>query len=155
MIETLRPIAEAIRARGGRAIAVGGFVRDRLLCELGRPAGAAKDLDVEVFGLSAPELADALRGFGEVIAYGRSFPVMRVVGREIDFALPRAEHGPDPRSTFRPRRAGATSRSTRSGSTRSRARSSTRSAAAPTSRRACCARPIRARSGPTRCAGCA
>jgi tRNA nucleotidyltransferase (CCA-adding enzyme) len=100
MIEELRPIAEAIRARGGRAIAVGGFVRDRLLCELGRPAEVPKDLDVEVFGLSAPELADALRGFGEVIAYGRSFPVMRVVGREIDFALPRGEHGPDPAIDF-------------------------------------------------------
>jgi tRNA nucleotidyltransferase (CCA-adding enzyme) len=100
MIDELRPIAEAIRTRGGRAIAVGGFVRDRLLRELGRPAGAAKDLDVEVFGLSASELTDALRGFGEVIAYGRSFPVMRVVGREIDFALPRGEHGPDPAIDF-------------------------------------------------------
>src|SRR4030095_16455622 len=45
-------------------------------------------------------LADALRGFGEVIAYGRSFPVMRVVGHEIDFALPRGEHGPDPALDF-------------------------------------------------------
>ena len=100
MVESIRPIAEAIRARGGRAIAVGGFVRDHLLRELGRLAGAAKDLDVEVFGLSAPELAAALRGFGEVIEYGRSFPVMRVVGREIDFALPRGERGPDPAIDF-------------------------------------------------------
>src|SRR5262245_56634753 len=100
MVESIRPIAEAIRARGGRAIAVGGFVRDHLLRELGRLAGAAKDLDVEVFGLSAPELAAALRGFGEVIEYGSSFPVMRVVGREIDFALPRSERGPDPAIDF-------------------------------------------------------
>jgi len=80
-LEELRPIAEAIRARGGHAIAVGGFVRDHLL---GR---TEKDLDVEVFGLTAPELEDALRGFGEVRAFGRSFPVMRLVGREIDFSL--------------------------------------------------------------------
>jgi tRNA nucleotidyltransferase (CCA-adding enzyme) len=86
MIEELRPIAEAIRARGGRAVAVGGFVRDLLI---GRPAAAARDLDVEVFELTAPELAQVLRGFGEVLEYGRSFPVMRVVGREIDFALAR------------------------------------------------------------------
>jgi len=100
MIETLRPIAEAIRRRGGRAIAVGGFVRDRLLRELGRPADAAKDLDVEVFGLAATELAEVLRGFGEVRAYGRSFPVMRIARREIDFALPRGAHGPDPAIDF-------------------------------------------------------
>ncbi len=100
MIEALYPIAEAVRARGGRAIAVGGFVRDRLLRELGRPAGAAKDLDVEVFGLTAAELGAVLRGFGEVLAFGRSFPVMRVVGREIDFALPRGERGPDPSIDF-------------------------------------------------------
>jgi tRNA nucleotidyltransferase (CCA-adding enzyme) len=89
MIETLRPIAEAIRARGGRAIAVGGFVRDFLL---GRPA---KDLDVEVFGLTAAELEDALRGFGDVRAFGRSFPVMHVVGREIDFSLARGLDFPE------------------------------------------------------------
>ena len=83
MIETLRPIAEAIRARGGRAIAVGGFVRDFLL---GKPP---KDLDVEVFDLAAAELEDVLRGFGEMHAFGRSFPVMRVAGREIDFSLAR------------------------------------------------------------------
>ena len=81
MLEAVRPIAEAIRARGGRAIAVGGFVRDFLL---GR---SAKDLDVEVFGLTAAELEETLRGFGDVRAFGRSFPVMRVVGREIDFSL--------------------------------------------------------------------
>jgi tRNA nucleotidyltransferase (CCA-adding enzyme) len=86
MIEELRPIAEAISARGGRAIAVGGFVRDFLL---GRPA---KDLDVEVFGLTAADLEAALRGFGEVHAFGRSFPVMRVAGRQIDFSVaPRSD----------------------------------------------------------------
>ena len=86
MLDTVRPIAEAIRARGGRAIAVGGFVRDSLL---GRPESDAKDLDVEVFGLTAPELESVLRGFGEVLAFGRSFLVMRVVGLEIDFSLAR------------------------------------------------------------------
>src|SRR5439155_2069441 len=86
MLDTVRPIAEAIRARGGRAIAVGGFVRDSLL---GRPESDAKDLGVEVFGLTAPELESVLRGFGEVLAFGRSLPVMRVVGFEVDFSLAR------------------------------------------------------------------
>jgi tRNA nucleotidyltransferase (CCA-adding enzyme) len=89
MLDGLRPIAAAIRRRGGRAIAVGGFVRDRLL---GRPESEAKDLDVEVLGLAAPELAEVLRGFGEVLEHGRAFPVMRVVGYAIDFAVsPAAE----------------------------------------------------------------
>jgi tRNA nucleotidyltransferase (CCA-adding enzyme) len=84
VIEALRPIAEAIRARGGRAIAVGGFVRDHLL---GRPESQARDLDVEVFGLGADDLTRVLRGFGEVLEYGRAFPVLRVVGYEIDFSI--------------------------------------------------------------------
>ncbi len=100
MIEALRPFAEAIRARGGRAIAVGGAVRDRELSRLGRPTGGGKDVDVEVFGLTAPELEAVLRGFGEVHAYGRSFPVMRVRGHDIDFVLPRGAHGPDPGLDF-------------------------------------------------------
>jgi tRNA nucleotidyltransferase (CCA-adding enzyme) len=100
MLETLRPIAEAIRARGGRAIAVGGFVRDRLLRELGRRAEPEKDLDVEVFGLAERDLVDVLRGFGELHRYGRAFPVMHLAGRPIDFALPRGAHGPDPSLDF-------------------------------------------------------
>ncbi len=39
----IRPIAKAIHDAGGRALVVGGFVRDRLL---GRES---KDLDVEVY----------------------------------------------------------------------------------------------------------
>ena len=49
MIDALRPVAEAIRARGGRALVVGGFVRNR--CSA-RPE--QKDLDVEVYGLPRP-----------------------------------------------------------------------------------------------------
>jgi tRNA nucleotidyltransferase (CCA-adding enzyme) len=79
-------MAEAIRARGGRALVVGGFVRNRLL---GAPQ---KDLDVEVYGLSAAELEAVLSEFGAVHAFGRSFPVMRLAGLEADFAL---APGPD------------------------------------------------------------
>jgi tRNA nucleotidyltransferase (CCA-adding enzyme) len=41
-------IARAVREAGGRALIVGGWVRDRLL------GHAAKDIDVEVYGLDAP-----------------------------------------------------------------------------------------------------
>ena len=81
MLEALRPVAEAIRARGGRALVVGGFVRNELL------GAAQKDLDVEVYGLIASELEAVLRGFGAVHAFGRSFPVMRIAGLDADFTL--------------------------------------------------------------------
>jgi len=80
VLDALRPIAEAVRAHGGRALVVGGYVRNQLL---GAPH---KDLDVEVYGLSAAELGGVLREFGPVHAFGRSFPVMRVAGLEADFA---------------------------------------------------------------------
>ena len=50
-------IAEAVRAAGGRALVVGGWVRDRLL---GRES---KDVDLEVFGVPADALR-ALLGAG-------------------------------------------------------------------------------------------
>ena len=80
---TVREIAEAVRARGGRALIVGGWVRDRLL---GRPS---KDVDLEVFGIGADALRDVLRRFGSVNAVGESFTVFKV--GEIDVALPRRD----------------------------------------------------------------
>jgi tRNA nucleotidyltransferase (CCA-adding enzyme) len=78
-----RAVAEAARARGGRALVVGGFVRDRLL---GR---AAKDLDLEVFGVPADDLAALLAAIGRVEPVGRAFPVFKL--GPIDVALPRRE----------------------------------------------------------------
>ena len=76
-------IAVAIRAAGGRALVVGGWVRDRLI---GRPS---KDVDLEVFGLEAGELRALLSRFGTVNTIGESFTVYKVA--EIDVALPRRE----------------------------------------------------------------
>jgi tRNA nucleotidyltransferase (CCA-adding enzyme) len=82
-IETATRIAEAVRERGGRALLVGGWVRDRLL------GLASKDLDLEVFGLPAQELRALLEEFGEVNAVGESFKVYKVAG--IDVSLPRRD----------------------------------------------------------------
>jgi tRNA nucleotidyltransferase (CCA-adding enzyme) len=76
-------LAEAIRAAGGRALIVGGWVRDALL------GIDAKDLDVEVFGIPADRLKGVLTPFGRVDAVGEAFTVYKVAG--IDVSLPRRE----------------------------------------------------------------
>jgi tRNA nucleotidyltransferase (CCA-adding enzyme) len=78
-------IARAIAARGGRALVVGGYVRDKLRGE------ESKDLDVEVFGLDLADLEQTLARFGEVIAVGRAFGVLQIKGLSIDFSLPRRD----------------------------------------------------------------
>jgi tRNA nucleotidyltransferase (CCA-adding enzyme) len=83
-----RALAAAIHAAGGRALLVGGWVRDRLL---GRPS---KDIDLEVFGLTVERLLPVLERFGRVEPVGQSFPVYKVVppgGGDVDVALPRRE----------------------------------------------------------------
>jgi tRNA nucleotidyltransferase (CCA-adding enzyme) len=76
-------IARAVRDSGGRAVFVGGWVRDRLL------GFASKDLDLEVFGIPAPELRVLLEQFGRVDTVGESFTVYKVAG--LDVSLPRRE----------------------------------------------------------------
>ncbi len=80
--EALR-IAELVRAQGGRALVVGGFVRDRLL---GRDS---KDLDVEVFGIQQSQLPGLLATLGRVEPVGQAFPVYKL--GPVDVALPRRE----------------------------------------------------------------
>ena len=76
-------VARAVRDEGGRALVVGGWVRDQLL---GR---TSKDVDLEVFGLPAARLRRLLERFGQVDAVGESFTVYKVGG--LDVSLPRRE----------------------------------------------------------------
>lgn len=78
-----KAIAHAVREAGGRALLVGGCVRDELL---GREP---KDFDVEVFGVPADDLRTLLERFGRVDAVGESFAVYKVAG--LDVSLPRRE----------------------------------------------------------------
>ena len=71
---------------GGRALLVGGAVRDALL---GRQV---KDFDLEIHGLSAGELLACLKGICEVDAVGMSFGVIKVKHLELDISLPRREN---------------------------------------------------------------
>lgn len=83
VVDLARAIAQVVRDRRGRALVVGGFVRDRLL---GR---RSKDLDLEIFGIEEQALAILLERFGRVEPVGQAFPVYKV--NAIDVALPRRE----------------------------------------------------------------
>jgi tRNA nucleotidyltransferase (CCA-adding enzyme) len=76
-------VARAVRESGGRALIVGGWVRDRLM------GLESKDVDLEVYGMPAAGLRELLGRFGPVNAVGESFTVFKVAG--IDVALPRRE----------------------------------------------------------------
>lgn len=83
-------IARVVREAGGRALVVGGWVRDQLRGE------ASKDIDVEVFGISGATLPALLSTLGRVEPVGQSFPVFKVARPgsnqpAIDVALPRRE----------------------------------------------------------------
>jgi tRNA nucleotidyltransferase (CCA-adding enzyme) len=76
-------IARRVHAQGGRALIVGGWVRDRLL------ERDSKDIDLEVFGVPAERLRALLDTFGSVETVGESFQVFKVGG--LDVSLPRRE----------------------------------------------------------------
>jgi tRNA nucleotidyltransferase (CCA-adding enzyme) len=78
-----RAIAASVRQAGGRALIVGGWVRDRLM---GRDS---KDVDLEVFGLPSQRVRSILEVFGRVEAVGESFQVYKT--GDVDVSLPRRE----------------------------------------------------------------
>jgi tRNA nucleotidyltransferase (CCA-adding enzyme) len=82
-LERVDVIARAVRAAGGRALVVGGWVRDRILGRF------SKDIDLEVYGIDAVTLKSLLGRLGRVDAVGESFTVYKV--GDIDVALPRRE----------------------------------------------------------------
>ncbi len=76
-------VSRAVRDAGGRAFAVGGYVRDKLL---GIPR---KDVDLEVFGLEPDRLITVLARFGRVDLVGKAFGVLKV--NQLDVSIPRRE----------------------------------------------------------------
>jgi tRNA nucleotidyltransferase (CCA-adding enzyme) len=78
-----RAVALAARARGGRAVIVGGFVRDRLL------GVTHHEVDLEIYGIPETDVPALLGTFGRVEPVGQSFPVYKVGA--MDVALPRRE----------------------------------------------------------------
>ncbi len=83
-VEQTHTIARAVRTAGGRALIVGGWVRDQLL---GMPESG--NVDLEVFGLPGDRLRELLETFGRVEAVGESFQVYKI--GDIDVSLPRRD----------------------------------------------------------------
>ena len=86
LLEAVRKIASLARQAGGRALMVGGSVRDLLM-----GARAVKDVDIEVFGVPPDRLQQLL---GRSFAFdpcGVSFGVLKIQGVDIDVSLPRRE----------------------------------------------------------------
>lgn len=77
-------LAGVVRENGGRAMLVGGCVRDELMNV------EPKDWDVEVYKLAPEKLREILSEFGEVNVVGEAFTVYKV-GQNLDVSLPRRE----------------------------------------------------------------
>ena len=80
-----REIARRAAACGGRAMLVGGVVRDGLL------GIESKDIDLEVYGLAPRALKALLSELGEVVEKGASFGVYGLAHSGLDIAMPRRE----------------------------------------------------------------
>jgi tRNA nucleotidyltransferase (CCA-adding enzyme) len=82
--EKITKLARIISANGGRAMLVGGCVRDELM------GIEPKDWDVEIYGVEPKRLREILDSFGKVDAVGEAFTVYKL-GHDLDVALPRRE----------------------------------------------------------------
>jgi tRNA nucleotidyltransferase (CCA-adding enzyme) len=86
-------LCEAVNQAGGRALLVGGWVRD-----FARGVDSV-DYDIEVYGLEAPALRSLIEAHGKVDAVGEAFTVYKVRLRDrerrksfvVDVSLPRRE----------------------------------------------------------------
>ena len=79
-------IAQAAKNAGGRALLVGGCVRDQLM---GLPAD---DFDLEVYGFDIDTLQKLLTPYGKTIEAGKAFGVLKIQGTNIDIAVPRLDN---------------------------------------------------------------
>ncbi|MDQ3061499.1 MAG: HD domain-containing protein, partial [Acidobacteriota bacterium] len=82
--EKIIKLAETILANGGRAMLVGGCVRDALL------GVEPKDWDLEIYGVEPQKLKEILDSFDKVDAVGEAFTVYKL-GNNLDVAIPRRE----------------------------------------------------------------
>src|SRR6478672_4582071 len=82
--EKVLALATAIRAEGGRALLVGGCVRDEQM------GNEVKDWDLEVYQLAPERLRELLDKVGTVNVVGEAFTVYKL-GHDLDVSIPRRE----------------------------------------------------------------
>lgn len=82
--EKVLEISRSIAKAGGRAMLVGGCVRDELM------GIEPKDWDLEVYSVRPEKLREILDSFGEVNVVGEAFTVYKL-GNDLDISLPRRE----------------------------------------------------------------
>lgn len=83
-LETVNKLAHYIRDNGGRAMLVGGCVRDELM------GIEPKDWDLEVYGIEPENLRETLESYGDVKVVGEAFAVYKL-GEHLDVSIPRRE----------------------------------------------------------------
>ena len=83
--EMIRAIAARAQALGGRALLVGGCVRDGLL------SIPCYDIDCEIHGIAPDRLRTMLAEFGEIDETGSAYGIYTIKGMGLDIALPRRE----------------------------------------------------------------
>src|SRR5205807_3131962 len=82
--EKVIDLARSARDQGGRALLVGGCVRDALMGK--EPV----DWDLEIYGIEPPRLRELLDSFGSVNVVGEAFTVYKL-GSDLDISVPRRE----------------------------------------------------------------
>lgn len=83
--QALAALAEDVAAAGGRALLVGGSVRDAVL------NFPLRDLDVEVYGLQPDSLISLLQKKFEINLVGKAFGVIKICHLPMDVSIPRRE----------------------------------------------------------------
>lgn len=86
LFQKVLELAGVFSSAGGRALLVGGAVRDALM---GRQV---KDFDLEIHDLPAERVLELLRQSCEIDAVGMSFGVIKVKHFDLDISLPRREN---------------------------------------------------------------
>jgi tRNA nucleotidyltransferase (CCA-adding enzyme) len=82
--EKVIALSKAVHDAGGRALLVGGCVRDTLM------GAQPKDWDLEVYSLESARLREILDQFGSVNVVGEAFTVYKL-GKDLDVSIPRRE----------------------------------------------------------------
>lgn len=85
LAKALEIISRSVNSAGGRALLVGGCVRDSILDI------PVKDIDIEVYGIEAEKLKALLSENFSIDCVGEAFAVIKLKGLACDISIPRRE----------------------------------------------------------------